>query len=83
MRRKAGSLSVDPVAESKAADEYGDSGNQAIEEIEGAHCADANEIEQRAFYAQVREGLVQALEDPVPSTDYWCVSAWSPLTLER
>ena len=55
----------DPMAEGKAANEDGDTGEDGIEEVEGAHGADADEVEQRALHAQVRERLVQALEDSI------------------
>jgi hypothetical protein len=54
-----------PMPESKTPDEYGDTGEDGIEEVEGPHCADAYEVEQRPFDAQVGEGLVQALEDSI------------------
>jgi hypothetical protein len=53
------------MAESEAANEYGDTGEEGIEEVEGPHCADAYEVEQRPFDAQVGERLVQALEDSI------------------
>jgi hypothetical protein len=55
------------MAESKSADEDGYAGKQAVEEIERAHGTDAYKIKQSAFDPQVREGLVQALENPVSS----------------
>ena len=55
----------DPMPESKTPDEYGDTGEDGIEEVEGPHCADADEVEQRPFDAQVGERLVQALEDSI------------------
>ena len=39
----------DPMAEGKAANEDGDTGENGIEEVEGAHSADAFEVEQRPF----------------------------------
>jgi hypothetical protein len=39
------------MAEGKAADEDGDTGEDGIEEIERPHCPYADEIEQRTFYA--------------------------------
>jgi hypothetical protein len=36
-----------------------------IEEIEGPHRANADEVEQRAFHAQVGEKPMQALEDSI------------------
>jgi hypothetical protein len=57
-----------PMAEGKAANEYGDTCEDRIEEIEGSHCANANEVEQRAFDTQVGERLMQTLEDSVRAT---------------
>ena len=54
-----------PMPESKTPDEYGDTGEDGIEEVEGPHCADADEVEQRPFNAQIGERLVQALEDSI------------------
>src|SRR5580700_1814558 len=54
-----------PMSESKTPDEYGDTGEDGIEEVEGSHCADAYEVEQRPFNAQIGERLVQALEDSI------------------
>jgi len=54
-----------PVAEGKAADENRDASKDRIEEIEGSHRADADEVEQCALHAQVRERLMQTLEYPV------------------
>jgi hypothetical protein len=51
--------------ESKTPDEYGDTGEDGIEEVEGPHCADADEVEQRPFNAQIGERLVQTLEDSI------------------
>jgi hypothetical protein len=71
------------MAEGKTPDEYGDAGEYGIEEVEGPHCADAYEVEQRAFDAQVSERLVQALEDSICAAFLLCfvghivlVSAW-------
>ena len=49
----------------RSADEDGQARNQAVEEVEHAHGSDADEVEERALHAQIREGLVQALIDPV------------------
>ena len=54
-----------PMAESKAANEDGDACEDGIEEIEGPYRADAYEVEQRPFDAQIGERLVQALEDSI------------------
>ena len=53
------------MAEGKAANEDGDARKDGIEEVEGPHCADAYEVEQRPFHAQVSEWLVQALKDSI------------------
>ena len=37
----------DPMTECKAANEYGDAGQDGIEQIEGAHSAYADEVEER------------------------------------
>jgi hypothetical protein len=51
--------------ESETANENGDTREDRIEEIESPHRADADEVEQCAFHAQVGERLVQALEDSI------------------
>jgi hypothetical protein len=53
------------MAEGKTANEHGDTGQDGVEEIEGPHCANTNEVEQRALNAQVSERLMQALEDSI------------------
>jgi hypothetical protein len=53
------------MAEGKTANENGDTGEDGIEEIEGPHCPDADEVEQRPFHAQISEWLMQALEDSI------------------
>jgi hypothetical protein len=53
------------MAEGKAANENGDTGEDGIEEIEGSHRSDADEVKECAFHAQIGERLVQALEDPI------------------
>jgi hypothetical protein len=50
------------MAEGKAANEDGDTCEDGIEEIEGPHRADADEVEESAFDAQIGEWLMQALE---------------------
>ena len=50
-RRIASSLPNDH--ESKTANENGDAGQDGVEEIEGSHRADADEVEQSALYTQV------------------------------
>src|SRR5258708_30933190 len=54
-----------PMPESKTPDEYCDTGEYGIEEVEGPHCADAYEVEQRPFNSQIGERLVQTLEDSI------------------
>jgi hypothetical protein len=57
-----------PMAEGKAANEDGDTGEDGIEEVEGPHGAHTNEVEERPFHSQVSEWLVQALKDSVRAT---------------
>ena len=58
----------------KAADEDGNASQNGIEEIEGSHRADADEVEQRALHAQVGKRLMQALEDSIcPMVLLWSV----------
>jgi hypothetical protein len=54
-----------PMAEGKAANENGDAREDGIEEIESPYSADAHEVEERAFNAQVSERLMQALEHSI------------------
>jgi hypothetical protein len=56
-----------PKAEGKSADEDGDASEDAAEKVEGAHGPDTDEVEKTAFYAQVGERLMQALEDAIYS----------------
>ena len=44
---------------------HGDPRQDGIEEVEGSHRADADEVEQCALHPQVRERFVQALEHPI------------------
>jgi hypothetical protein len=53
------------MAEGETANEDGDACQDGIEEIEGPYRADADEVEQCAFDAQVGERLMQALEDSI------------------
>jgi hypothetical protein len=55
----------DPMPESKTSDEYGDTGEDGIEEVEGADGAHTDEVEERSLNAQIGERLVQALEDSI------------------
>jgi hypothetical protein len=62
------------MAEGKAANEDGDTCEDGIEEIEGAHGAHTDEVEERALNAQIGKGLVQALEDSIcPMLLLWFV----------
>jgi len=54
-----------PMAEGKTAYEYGYTGEDGIEEVEGPYRADAYEVEQRPFNSQICERLVQTLEDSI------------------
>jgi hypothetical protein len=56
------------MAKCVTANEYGNPGYQAIEKVEDAHCANADEVKQRPLHTEVCEGLVQAFVDPVPPT---------------
>src|SRR5580698_7581880 len=53
------------MTEGEAAKEYGNSSDDAVEKIEGAHSIAAHEIKQRALYGEIGEGLVQALVDAI------------------
>src|SRR5258707_10704606 len=55
----------DPLTECESAHENGYSGENGVEEIESSDSANANEVKQGAFDAQVSEGLMQTLEDSV------------------
>src|SRR5713226_4981590 len=54
-----------PMPEGKTAYEDGDTREDGIEEIEGPHRADANEVEQCALDSQEGERLMQTLEDTI------------------
>jgi len=54
-----------PMAKGKTTNENGNAREYGIEEIESPHGPDADEVEQRAFHAQVGERLMQALEDSI------------------
>ena len=56
------------MTECEATDEDGNSGKQAVEEVEDAHGPNADEVEEGPFHTEVCEGLVQAFVDPVPPT---------------
>ena len=53
------------MAESVAANKHCDACKDAVEEIERADCGDADQIKQSTLNTQVREGLMQALENSV------------------
>jgi hypothetical protein len=61
------------MTESETANEYGDTGQDGVKEIEGSHCADADEVEQSALDAQVGERLMHALEDSICAMFLTCV----------
>jgi hypothetical protein len=61
-----------PMAEGKTANKDGDAREDRIEEIEGSHRSDADEVEERTLYAQVSKWLVQALEDSICATLLMC-----------
>jgi hypothetical protein len=58
------------MAECKTSDENGNSGDQAVEQVERAYGPDADEVEERPLNTEVSEGLVQAFVDPVATPDY-------------
>ncbi|HLX86515.1 MAG TPA: hypothetical protein VKR59_21630, partial [Terriglobales bacterium] len=63
-----------PMAEGKAANEYGDTCEDGIEEVESPDRTNADEIEERPLNAQISERLVQALEDSIcPMLWLWFV----------
>src|ERR1039458_3154258 len=72
-----------PVTECKAADENGDAAKNAVEEIEGAHGTYADEVKQRALDAQIRERLMQALEDSICANCLLLLFRHRPLELRR
>src|ERR1700680_3890372 len=61
-----------PMAEGKAAKEDGYTGEDGIEEIKGPDRADAYEVKQRPFDAQVGKWFMQALEDSICAMLLWC-----------
>jgi hypothetical protein len=56
------------MAECEAADEDGNSGEEAIEKVENAHGANADVVKQCPLDPEICEGLVQAFVGPVPPT---------------
>ena len=72
-----------PMAKRIAAQKHGHPGQQAVEEVECAHRPHADEVEECPLHAQVREGLVQALEDPIASRVVRVCLHRLPLTLEK
>ncbi len=68
MRRKAGVGARHPMAEGEASDKYGNTGKDRIEDVERAHCADADEVKQSALDAEISKGLMQALEDAIAAS---------------
>src|SRR5208337_1759173 len=63
----------DPMPEGKTANKDGDARKDGIEEIEGSHRSDADEVEQSALDAQVGEWLMHALEDSICAMLLICV----------
>jgi hypothetical protein len=53
------------MAKGKPANEDGDTCEDGIEEVEGPHGTDTDEVEERALNAQIGERLVQTLEDSI------------------
>ena len=66
--KKRGIASGHPAAESEPARKEQQPGDQTVEQVEGADSSHTDEEEQRAFHSEVREGLVQALVDPVQAS---------------
>src|ERR1700691_6696029 len=71
------------MAAGAAAYEDGDPSEDGIEEVEGAHGAHTDEVEERPLHAQIGERLVQTLEDSICAVLLLCfvghivlVSAW-------
>jgi len=56
-----------PASKDETTDEDNNSGQEAFEKIENADRADAHKVEDGPLDAQVRKGLVQALEDSIAS----------------
>lgn len=54
------------MAEGEATDKHSNAGDKAVEEIEGAYGSNTDKVEQGALDTEIREGLVQAFEYPVP-----------------
>ena len=57
----------DPSAEYVPSDEHRDTGQDAVEDVEQADCANANDEEKGALNSQISEGLMQAFVDAVDS----------------
>src|SRR6266702_1910773 len=63
--KKSGIASGHPTPEGKPARKKEQPGDQTVEQVEGTDSGHTDEEEQRSFYPEVREGLVQALVDSV------------------
>src|SRR5258708_33032947 len=63
--KKSGIASGHPAPESEPAREEEQSGDQTVEQVEGADRGCTDEEEQRPFYPEVREGLELPLLKPV------------------
>jgi hypothetical protein len=53
------------MTKSESPDEDSNASQDGIEKIESSHGSNAHEVEERAFYAQVGERLMQALEHSI------------------
>jgi hypothetical protein len=69
MRSIAGSAIADPSPEHETANKNHSASEQAFKEVENADCADAHKVEDRPVDAQIRERLVETLEDSITTPD--------------
>jgi len=67
-----------PNGRKRSRQQDGDSGEDGIEEIKGPDRADAYEVEERPFHAQIGEWLVQTLENPICAVLWCALSAIGP-----
>jgi hypothetical protein len=58
-----------PATKNETTNENNNPGKQTFEEIENSNRADAHKVEDGPLDAQVRKGLVQALEDSIASLE--------------
>jgi hypothetical protein len=59
----------DPSSKDETADEDNDAGKETFEKIENSDRPDAHKVEDGPLDAQIRKGLVQALEDSIASPE--------------